>query len=102
MFTARFPASSSRAVTPAMAVISVWARPFSTRNNGTIPDGGGKSTSGKPTINPRASVASRKAGKFPGKGRGRAAPNAGIAFYPIPAFFLTEKILTRLLGVDIL
>ena len=79
MFTAKFPASSSIAAIPVTADISVWTRPCSARTSGTIPGGIGKNTSGKPTINPRASVASRKAGKFPGKGRGRKAPIAGIA-----------------------
>lgn len=79
MFTTRFLASISRAAIPAMGVISVWVRPFSARNNGTIPGGIGKNTSGKPTINPRASVASVWVGKFPGKLRGRKAPNgAGV------------------------
>lgn len=102
MFNARFLASSSRAAIPAMVDISVWTRPCSARTSGTIPGGIGKNTSGKPTINPRVSVASRKAGKFPGKLRGRKAPNAGIDSEVIPAFFLTKKILTRILGVAIL
>ena len=102
MFNARFLASSLRVLMPAMGVISVWARPFSARNNGTIPGGIGKNTSGKPTINPRASVASVWVGKFHGKGRGRKAPIAGIDSEVIPAFFLTKKILTRILGVAIL
>ena len=102
MFTAKFPASSSIAAIPVTADISVWTRPCSARNNGTIPGGIGRNTSGKPTINPRVSVASRKAGKFPGKGRGRKAPIAGIDSEVIPAFFLTEKILTRIPKVAIL